>query len=52
MVLRVVLESTLEEVLLLALGVATTVGMMGIGQETAKRVTGEISATDVGSVGT
>ena len=52
MVPPAVLESTLEEVLHLALGVATTVGTMGIGRETAKRVTGETSATGAGSVGT
>jgi hypothetical protein len=46
------LESTWEEALLPALGVATTVGTTGIGHETARRVTGETSATDAGSAGT
>jgi len=45
-------ESTSGEVRLPGPGVVTTVGMMAIGPETAKRATGETSATDVGNVGT
>lgn len=49
---RVGPESTLGEVHLPGLGAVTIVGMMDIGQETAKQVTGETSATGAGSVGT
>lgn len=43
-------ENTLGEGHLLGPGVATIAGMTGTGQETAKQVIGETSATDVASV--